>query len=88
MMSIKEAAAWMAREVADHYTLDESHAAAHIRQIFGEAFVYRNRDGERAVNPAVLHEFEKLTRDTVVWSGERREWRQREPNDDPGRGQA
>jgi len=56
-----------------------------IEAKFGPDVVYENENGNLAISQEVLDRFRELTEATVVWEPGRREWREREPGDGPGR---
>jgi len=87
MTTAKEVAERMANELDITPSLGQSDAAGRIRMYFGEEFTYINRHRNTAISKAVLTEFEKLTRDSVVWVRKDRRWRKREEWDTPGREQ-
>jgi hypothetical protein len=82
MATAKEVATWMMGEVEkSNYVYQD--AVAHRMSAFGEGFTYRNKNGNLAIKKEVLKEFEKLSKDTVVWSRAQRAWRKRTPHDAP-----
>lgn len=83
----KDVARWMVDQVSRYRYMDQSFAVGRIEWDFGKEFIHTNRHGNRAINKDVLNEFEKLTRDTVVWLQRKRTWRLREDGDAPGRKQ-
>lgn len=77
----------MADKLAGEGELAQEQAVYEIEEKFGDAFVYDNQNGNRAISPAVLREFRKLTSD-VVWDNSEKLWRQRYSWDNPdSRGQ-
>jgi len=86
----REVAEWMAAEIEREGILIQRVAAYEIEKRFGKELVYVNKNGQRAINPEVLQEFDKLApKEKVVWvnRGQARFWRKREPTDKPGRQQ-
>lgn len=75
----------MRDKVVAEQTLYQEEAAYSISDQFGEEHIYYNDNGNPAISMDVLKEFNKLTRDTVVWVRSQRFWRLREPGDEPGR---
>jgi hypothetical protein len=82
-----DVAAWMVQELQRDGVLYQDVAASGIQGQFGEAFVYFNNNGNLAIDKRVLAEFQKLTRDSVVWLRGERMWRKREEFDERGRRQ-
>lgn len=83
------AAQWMLdRLTAEGGELLQLDAACGLEELFGEACVYYNRNGNPAIVKAVLEQFRELTGDRVVWSKSGRYWRYRDSSDAPGREQA
>lgn len=83
----KDVAQWMADTLAKDEVLSQRTAALTIAQTFGEEFVYRNKNGNFAIDANVLKEFNKLTKDTAIWIRKRYCWRLRRPEDSPARQQ-
>lgn len=80
-------AAWMAEELKKQLHLYQEQTAKDIQRLFGKSFVYNNANGNPAISKSVLKEFNKLTKEDVVWSRGERYWRARIPTDKPGRQQ-
>jgi len=78
-----DVAEWMAEEVRKKGELHQEDAAWHIKNHFGEDFVYININGNLAIDKKVLAEFLKLTEKDVVWVRGVRYWRLRMSYDDP-----
>ena len=56
--------------------LPQSYAVEQIEDRFDpEMFTYENRNGNRAIKPAVLSEFRRISEGSVVWSKSERTWR-------------
>lgn len=85
MPTADDAAKWMADYVAKYGELPQDEAAMEIETRFGPDFVYDNENGNLAISRDVLRKFRKRTEKTVVWDRGRREWRNRESGDGPGR---
>lgn len=87
MATPAEVADWMLAELErrEPNGLRQHDAAIAIEQHFGDEYVYRNANFNRAIEKSVLAAFRHITRDTVVWDRSRRHWRLRRPNDSPGR---
>lgn len=81
------AAQWMVGEIESGKVLQQSRAARHIKNNFGEALTYKNKNRNLAIKKEVLVAFEELTGDSVVWSKRNRSWRKRKSRDKPGRQQ-
>ena len=82
-ITIQSVARWMADRVARTGVLDQADAAERIDQLYGQGFVYRNRNGTWAIAKPVLAAFRKLTAATVVWDRSILAWRLRTPDDPP-----
>ena len=67
--------------------LSQSQTAEAIRVNFGDEFIYRNDNGNPAIDKAILKHFKKATADSAVWSKSGFYWRLREPDDDPNKRQ-
>jgi len=80
-------AAWMVAELERVGLLDQESAVWHIKQRFGDRFVYDNANGNLAIGKDVLKAFRGLTGDSVIWERGTRTWRKREQHDLPGRRQ-
>jgi hypothetical protein len=81
MVDVNEIADWMASEVEVEGFLYQDMAVAHIAEQFGDAFIYTNENGTRAISEAVLSAFRNLTEGTVIWDQWDKCWRQRQPDD-------
>jgi hypothetical protein len=81
MSSTEDVAKWMFEQLENSRSkeLDQQDAAYKIGKLFGAEFVYRNANGNPAIDKEVLTEFRKLTRDSVVWGRGGRYWRKRTP---------
>lgn len=79
-----DVAAWMASEFAQAGVLYQARTAAEIETRFGPSFVYRNSDGGKAIDKAVLKAFRGLTPE-AIWNRWALSWRTRRPGDPPGR---
>ncbi len=84
MAEKKDVAIMMLTFIKDRTRLDQEVAVRLIREQFGEDFLYRNANGNFAIDKGVLKEFRKLTEDTVVWDRGYREWRLRRDHDPKG----
>jgi hypothetical protein len=65
--------------------LSQADAVAGIKREFGTSFIYRNENGNPAIEKGVLRAFRELTEADVVWDRSAREWRHRQPGDAPTR---
>ena len=73
----RPAAEWMRDEINAKGCLRQSYAAQEVSKRFGPEFVYENENHHPAIMPAVLEEFRKLTKKTVVWEKQGFQWRKR-----------
>ena len=80
----KQIAEWMLQEYVKNYNMRQKHIAWQIRQKFGEAHVYKNKNRNWGINQGILDEFRKLTPDDTVWSRSKQLWRKRRESDPPG----
>ena len=76
-----DVAEWMQQRVESKGVLYQKNAAIYIRKYFGRKFVKINRNRNLAISQVVLKEFLARTRDTIVWSKQKRYWRRRRPSD-------
>ena len=84
-MGPREIAEWMVAQLVERPTLYQSRVATHVFRHNPE-LVYRNKNGNRALEKSVLDAFRKLTAgDEIVWSRSSQMWRHRKPHDKPGR---
>jgi hypothetical protein len=84
MTSTEEIAQWMLAEFNRHGRLIQNTAARRIRALFGEVYVYRNKNHNWAIQKPILDEFRRLTGNDVVWSRSNQLWRLRRPTDPSG----
>ena len=82
-----DVAAWMVEELKTKKNLYQEQVAWDIKRRFGKSFVYDNANGNPAISKSVLKEFNKLTKENVVWSRSDRYWRARAASDKLGRQQ-
>jgi hypothetical protein len=82
-----EVAAFMVEQLQKQHSLYQETVVYHIKQQFGDDFVYINQNGNLAINKDVLKEFRKLTGDDVIWERGSRMWRERAKYDQEGRQQ-
>lgn len=88
----KDVADWMLAQIQAEGELRQQDAASTIKKEFGRRFVYRDENGDLAIDRRVLYQFRKLTAKTVVWVTSQDDylagfWRFRERGDLPGRRQ-
>lgn len=87
MATFNEVAEYMLNRLRELKYLYQDVIVYDIASRFGDEFVYYNKNGNPAISQAVLREFRKLTKNTVVWERGERFWRERGPYDSPGRQQ-
>ncbi len=80
-------ARWMLTQVEIEGSLYQEDAVADIEELFGDAFIYENDNGNPAISRAALKAFQAISDDNVVWERGERMWRKRESSDEPGRQQ-
>ena len=84
-MAPLEAAQIMLDELRRVRWLDQDDIAWKLFQLDAK-LTYQNDNGNLAIDKKVLAEFKRLTSDGgIVWSRSERQWRFREPYDQPGR---
>jgi len=83
---IAQAVDWMVQELASKggNNLSQYSVARHVRENVGADLVYRNSNGNWALDPRINDLFRQRTPD-VVWIRSDQSWRQRRPKDKPGR---
>jgi hypothetical protein len=87
MATKDDVAQWMLQQVNEHGRLSQAKAAREIKAQFGEEFVYRNKNGNKAIQKEVLTAFRQLSAANVVWKSADRVWRERRNADKAGRKQ-
>jgi hypothetical protein len=73
----KTIAEWMLTEYMKSQRLLQKSAAIQIQAKFGQHHVYRNPNGNPAINEPILEVFKNIRPDDVVWSRGKRLWRPR-----------
>ncbi len=84
MADIDDVARWMASEVDCAGFLYQETAVAHIADDFGAEFLSTDQKGDRAIAPAVLEAFHRLTKDLLIWDRWDKCWRHRDLGYPPG----
>lgn len=87
MTTYREIAEWMLEELKREKYLYQEMIVYTISSKFGDEYISINGNGNMAIDTRVLHEFRKITENTVVWSRSDRFWRFREDHDDPNKRQ-
>lgn len=80
-------AEWMLAQVKERPRFYQERAVREIRQKFGDAWWYKNANGNMAIDKGVLREFKKISGNEVIWERGDRAWRVRRDRDKPGRQQ-
>lgn len=80
-MAAKEVAEWMVEQMGKSHWLYQETVVWHMKQKWGDEYVYTNQNGNPAISKAVLKEFRKLTEDTLVWERGERAWRHKKPHE-------
>jgi len=83
-MAAQDIAQFMADQFNDRDYVYQSQIVNAIIEKFGDEYIYRNKNGNRAISPEVLKLFRQLTRD-VVWERGSQRWRKMRPDNRPGR---
>lgn len=76
----KQVAEWMNQLFQTRGFLDQYTAATGILRAFGKEHLYKNGNGNWAINKPILAEFRKLTTDTAMWSRSDQRWVKRQPH--------
>ncbi|GGO00850.1 DUF6953 family protein [Saccharibacillus kuerlensis] len=66
-MTAKQVAEWMVEEIRFRGILRQEEAIAHIREHFGESFIFVNENGNASLEKEVKKEFRKLHRGSISW---------------------
>jgi len=87
--TIEQVATWMEQRVRDTGRLTQSEVVKAMRNGAPEAasMLYKNVNGNLAIDKEILRRFRDLTGDSVVWANQSQSWRLRRPEDPPGRRQ-
>lgn len=84
-MTPQEAARWMLAELQREGYLDQETTAFELEKL-DTSLVYMNDEGGIGINKKVLAAFKTLApTEEYVWSRSYRQWRTREPYDEPGK---
>jgi len=63
----KQVAEWMVEEIRFRGILRQEEAIAHVREHFGEAFIFVNENKNASLEKEVKKEFRKLHRGQIAW---------------------
>lgn len=66
-MTAKQVAEWMVEEIRFRGILRQEEAIAHVREHFGEHFIFVNENGNASLEKEVKKEFRKLHRGQIAW---------------------
>ena len=81
--TVSDVANWMLEQVENKKQLFQHMAVMDIQKIFGKSFVDKNPNGNNAISPKVLKEYNKISSEKVVWARYYGAWRLRKESDDP-----
>lgn len=81
MTTAKDVADWMIAQFNTNRYLYQGTVVYKIMDTFGNAFVYRNKNGNLAIGADVLKEFRKLTEGKIIWERGNRAWRMLRPEE-------
>lgn len=81
----QDVAEFMRSTIEREHHLHQARAVELIRSEFGGEFIYRNENGNPAIDKRVLRAFRKLTGESVVWDRTEKYWVRRQPGHRPGR---
>ncbi|MDX7830352.1 DUF6953 family protein [Aeromonas dhakensis] len=84
-MTPAEVSAWMVAALKNEGCIYQDDVVDYLVKSGNEQLLKENADGNQAVGKAVLDEFLKATRETVVWVKPDFYWRWRVPEDEEGR---
>ncbi|GAA1053948.1 DUF6953 family protein [Dietzia natronolimnaea] len=79
MAKATEIALWMIDQFKDRQTISQHTMAMGIRKNFGPEWLYRNQNGNPAIDRKVLAEFRKLRDDSIEWDRSTQDWRVKRP---------
>jgi hypothetical protein len=65
--SPQEVAEWMVHEIRERGILHQNEAIEHVRNHFGEEFVFVNENGNQSLSKEVKKHFRKLHGGKVAW---------------------
>jgi hypothetical protein len=71
----KDVAARLQEEFEQRGVLPQERAVRIIKDEFGAEFVYKNENGNPAIDRKVLREFRKLTDGSAAWDRSEKAWR-------------
>jgi len=63
----KQVAEWMVEEIRFRGILRQEEAIAHVREHFGEHFIFVNENGNASLEKEVKKEFRKLHKGRIAW---------------------
>ncbi len=81
----QDIATWMKEKVESRGEVYQRDVVSYVLQNCGKKFIYTNRNGNFALDRAILKSFFLLTKDTVVWVKKEYCWRKRQAGDPPSR---
>ncbi|WP_028563162.1 DUF6953 family protein [Paenibacillus pinihumi] len=66
-VTAQEIAEWMLKELKFKGILYQGDAVSHIREHYGEAFIYINENGNESIDKEVKKRFKKLHKGAAAW---------------------
>lgn len=81
MATPTEIAQWMIDQFEERRTISQYIMARRIRETFGEEWLYRNQNGNPAIDKKVLAEFRKLKDESIEWDRGSQEWQKKRPKE-------
>ena len=75
MATAKDIAQWMFDHFETQKYLYQESVVYKVKNQFGPDFVYKNKNGNLAIEKDVLEEFRKISEGKVVWERGYRAWR-------------
>ncbi len=81
MTTAKDVADWMFAHFETSNFLYQETVVYKIKNNFGDAFVYKNENGNLAIGKDVLKEFRALSKEKIVWERGSRMWRKLRPGE-------
>ena len=87
MNTVQDIAQWMFNRVKNKSPVYQEEIVYDIKREFGSEWVNETEYGNLAINKKILNEFNRITKDVVVWEKYDKCWRMRTARDSPGRQQ-
>lgn len=79
MTTPTEIAQWMIEQFEERRTISQHTMAMGIRKNFGAEWLYKNQNGNPAIDKKVLAEFRKLKDESIEWDQSSQQWQVKRP---------